>query len=212
MLPLPVPLVLVTPPAFWVLSAVVNCAVAVSDFYGVTAIGYNVTGLYWYGRAGGLTVHPNHLGLVAAMALPIALSRFVTARDRDSRAVLREEPSGREPEAAAPAHHERAPTGEGLGHRRHVRALPRPPAAGPQQRRQRSAGGTRPGRGRSPPGFLAYLLVALTSAPRPTRSVLAAPPARCRARRRTASGARADDAALARSRTASRMPSWLSWK
>jgi O-antigen/teichoic acid export membrane protein len=63
----------------WLVGAVANCAVATSDFFANTLIGYNVTGTYWLNRAAGLTVHPNHLGLVAAMALPVALSRAITA-------------------------------------------------------------------------------------------------------------------------------------
>jgi O-antigen ligase len=69
----------------WVLGAVVNSVVATTDFVKLTDIGYRVSGVdfrTWTHRTQGLTSHPNHLGLVAAMALPIALSRTMTTSGR----------------------------------------------------------------------------------------------------------------------------------
>ena len=59
----------------WLVSATINSAVAVTDFAHVTSIGLTLSG-----RPSGLTVHPNHLGMVAAMAIPLAL--FLAARAR----------------------------------------------------------------------------------------------------------------------------------
>jgi O-Antigen ligase len=59
----------------WILGAVVNAAVASIDFAGSTTIGGSITGLYFLNRSAGLAATPNHLGLIAAMALPVALSR-----------------------------------------------------------------------------------------------------------------------------------------
>ena len=69
----------------WILGASVNAAVATTDFLGVTHIGQGITGeLYntYTNRSTGLAATPNHLGLVAAMALPVALSRVLSTASR----------------------------------------------------------------------------------------------------------------------------------
>jgi O-Antigen ligase len=59
----------------WIVAVVINSAVATTDFLGLTFIGPTVTGIAFANRATGLTPTPNHLGLVAAMAIPVAVSR-----------------------------------------------------------------------------------------------------------------------------------------
>ena len=66
----------------WVVSAMVNAVVALADFSHVTSIGISVAG-----RPSGFTVHPNHLGISGAMAIPIALF-FVTKARRKVEASL----------------------------------------------------------------------------------------------------------------------------
>lgn len=63
----------------WLLAAGANSAVAAMDLLGVTNIGRSLTNIDFVtftDRASGLTYHPNHLGLVAAMALPVAIARL----------------------------------------------------------------------------------------------------------------------------------------
>lgn len=63
----------------WLLAAAVNAAAGALDLLGVTHIGGSLTDVDFAGaldRATGLTGHPNHLGLVTAMALPIAIARL----------------------------------------------------------------------------------------------------------------------------------------
>jgi O-antigen ligase len=63
----------------WLLAAGLNAAVGALDILGVTDIGTSLTSVdfvTYTDRATGLTGHPNHLGLVAAMALPVAISRL----------------------------------------------------------------------------------------------------------------------------------------
>jgi O-antigen ligase len=63
----------------WLLAAGVNSAVGALDLLGVTTIGTALTPVDFVtftDRAAGLTSHPNHLGLVAAMALPVAVARL----------------------------------------------------------------------------------------------------------------------------------------
>ena len=67
--------------SLWLLSAGANGAVALSDLLGLTSIGPRLTGLEFQGRAAGLTVHPNHLALACAMALPLAVSRVSATRN-----------------------------------------------------------------------------------------------------------------------------------
>lgn len=63
----------------WLLAAVVTSVVGIVDLLQVTSIGSSLTStdfLAGTGRVSGLTLHPNHLGLVAAMALPVAASKL----------------------------------------------------------------------------------------------------------------------------------------
>ena len=63
----------------WLLAAGLNSAVGAMDLIGVTKIGTYLTSVDYVAvteRASGLTYHPNHLGLVAAMALPVAITRL----------------------------------------------------------------------------------------------------------------------------------------
>lgn len=63
----------------WLLAAAANSVVAALDLFGGTNIGLSLTSIDYVGiteRATGLTNHPNHLGLVAAMALPVAVARL----------------------------------------------------------------------------------------------------------------------------------------
>ena len=63
----------------WLLGAAVNSAVGALDLLGVTQVGLSLTDIDFVtftDRAPGLTYHPNHLGLVAAMALPVAIARL----------------------------------------------------------------------------------------------------------------------------------------
>ena len=69
----------------WLMGAALTAAVALLDALGATAIGQAVSGTYWNGRFAGLTVHPNHLGLVAVMALPVAMWWVNSHSDRGAR-------------------------------------------------------------------------------------------------------------------------------
>lgn len=63
----------------WLLGAGLNSAVGALDLLGVTDIGASLTSVDFAtlaDRASGLTGHPNHLGLVAAMALPVAVAHL----------------------------------------------------------------------------------------------------------------------------------------
>ena len=57
----------------WLASVSINAVVAISDFAGFTQIGEIAYPGNTSGRFNALTAHPNHLGLVCAMALPLAL-------------------------------------------------------------------------------------------------------------------------------------------
>jgi O-antigen ligase len=57
----------------WIASVAINALVALTDFAGVTAIGETLYPQTASGRLNGLTGHPNHLGIVCAMALPLAM-------------------------------------------------------------------------------------------------------------------------------------------
>lgn len=69
----------------WLVAVVVNSIVAVLDVLGITSIGLALTSIDFVrftDRAPGLTSHPNHLGLIAAMALPVAVARLGTGGRR----------------------------------------------------------------------------------------------------------------------------------
>lgn len=59
---------------FWMFGAVLSCIVAVLDFAAGTGINQSLTGIVNYaGRESGLAVHPNNLGIAAALAIPFAV-------------------------------------------------------------------------------------------------------------------------------------------
>lgn len=58
----------------WMLGVAVSSAVAVTDFAGLTTINYSLTEIVnAAGRESGLTIHPNNLGVSAAITLPVAV-------------------------------------------------------------------------------------------------------------------------------------------
>lgn len=65
----------------WLLGAVINCLVALADFFGFTNLGELLTGSDYsrVERFSGLAFHPNHLAIAAAMAIPVVMSRFSRA-------------------------------------------------------------------------------------------------------------------------------------
>jgi hypothetical protein len=71
----------------WLLGSALAAVAALLDASGLTAIGPTLTGSAWDGRFAGLTVHPNHLGLVAVMAFPVALWWLSTQPERLMRIV-----------------------------------------------------------------------------------------------------------------------------
>ena len=71
----------------WIVSAGASAAVAVVDAIGPATIGTALTGVQYLGRPAGLSVHPNHLAITCAMALPIAGWSFSYATGRGARLV-----------------------------------------------------------------------------------------------------------------------------
>lgn len=70
----------------WILSASANGAWAVLETLELAPFHIASDALRVSMREAGLTVHPNHLALACAIALPVALSRFVSARGSRARA------------------------------------------------------------------------------------------------------------------------------
>lgn len=64
----------------WIVSVAVNGAVAILDLTDLTSIGSEITGFKFANREAALTIHPNHLALVGAMALPVAVSYLMNSR------------------------------------------------------------------------------------------------------------------------------------
>lgn len=64
----------------WVASGAVNGAVSALDSFGITTLGPSLTGITFFGRQAGLTVHPNHLGLACVMVVPVALALVLSGR------------------------------------------------------------------------------------------------------------------------------------
>lgn len=64
----------------WILFVGVNCLVGLTDFLGLSSLGLMVMEDWSKERVAGLTPHPNHLGLVGAMVLPVGLTRAITGR------------------------------------------------------------------------------------------------------------------------------------
>src|SRR2546421_3140678 len=54
----------------WALSGLASAAVAVSDQLGVTHINRHALGIPTWGREAGLTINPNHVAVMSAMAIP----------------------------------------------------------------------------------------------------------------------------------------------
>lgn len=66
----------------WILSAMVNSAVAIGDYGLHLGIGEKVTHVISAGRSTGLTSHSNHLGVAMCMTTPLVLGRMVVAKTR----------------------------------------------------------------------------------------------------------------------------------
>jgi O-antigen ligase len=64
----------------WIVSAMINAAVAVGDYGLHLGIGERVTHVISAGRSTGLTTHSNHLGVVMCMTTPLILARMVVAK------------------------------------------------------------------------------------------------------------------------------------
>lgn len=66
----------------WILSAIVNAAVAISDFTIHTTIGERITHIASAGRSTGLTTHSNHLAVVMVLTIPLVVGRLATAKTK----------------------------------------------------------------------------------------------------------------------------------
>jgi hypothetical protein len=71
----------------WLASVAVSAAVGVADIVAGTSIGTSLTGVEIVDRAAGLTTQVNHLAVSAAMAVPVAFSRFAHAHSPRQRFV-----------------------------------------------------------------------------------------------------------------------------
>jgi O-antigen ligase len=63
----------------WILSAVVNAGIALTDYLSGSHIGPSITGIPALERQAGLTTQPNHLGFVCVFALPFVINRVAKA-------------------------------------------------------------------------------------------------------------------------------------
>ena len=59
--------------AAWLASAGLNALVGLTDFFGLTAVSATFLEVNSSGRVNAFTAHPNHLGIVCAMTVPVAL-------------------------------------------------------------------------------------------------------------------------------------------
>lgn len=66
----------------WILSAMINSAVAIGDYGLHLGIGERITHVVSAGRSTGLTTHSNHLGVAMCMTTPLVLGRMVVAKTR----------------------------------------------------------------------------------------------------------------------------------
>ncbi|MBJ7457943.1 MAG: O-antigen ligase family protein [Thermoleophilaceae bacterium] len=66
----------------WIVSAMINSAVAIGDFGLQLGIGERITHVISAGRSTGLTTHSNHLGVAMCMTTPLVLGRMVVAKTR----------------------------------------------------------------------------------------------------------------------------------
>jgi len=71
----------------WIVFTAINAGIAFSDLVLGTSIGWEITGFRWLGRTGGLTVHPNHLGLACAMALPVSIVQMSIVKQLKKRLI-----------------------------------------------------------------------------------------------------------------------------
>ena len=74
--------------ALLVVSSAISCAEGVADLVTGNGVSTALNGATFWGRSAGLSVHPNHLALAAAMALPLAYGLLVTSRRRAERAFV----------------------------------------------------------------------------------------------------------------------------
>jgi O-antigen ligase len=72
----------------WIVSAMINAAVAISDYALHTTIGEQVTHVISAGRSTGLTTHSNHLGVAMCLTTPLVIGRIATARTRTQQVFL----------------------------------------------------------------------------------------------------------------------------
>lgn len=72
----------------WVIGATISATVAMFDSVTGAGIGASITGFEYGNRAAGLAIHPNHLALPCAMALPIALLRAVQLEGKGRAAAI----------------------------------------------------------------------------------------------------------------------------
>lgn len=66
----------------WIISAMINSAVAIGDYALGLGIGESITHVISAGRSTGLTTHSNHLGVAMCMTTPLILGRMVVAKTR----------------------------------------------------------------------------------------------------------------------------------
>lgn len=66
----------------WIVSAMINAAVAIGDYTLHLGIGEHVTHVISAGRSTGLTTHSNHLGVAMCLTTPLVLGRMVAAKTR----------------------------------------------------------------------------------------------------------------------------------
>lgn len=59
--------------AAYCVSAIVNAAVGLTDYLGLTTLQASFTEVVSLGRSAGLTTHPNHLAMVCVIAMPVLL-------------------------------------------------------------------------------------------------------------------------------------------
>lgn len=64
----------------WILSAMINSAVAIGDYGLHLGIGEKITHVISAGRSTGLTTHSNHLGVAMCLTTPLVLGRMVVAK------------------------------------------------------------------------------------------------------------------------------------
>jgi O-antigen ligase len=66
----------------WVLSAAINSLVSLLEFFHLLPIEQALLGTLYFQRVTGLTFHPNHLGVVCAMTLPLSAAQLAASSVR----------------------------------------------------------------------------------------------------------------------------------